>query len=164
MVNSPAELSNELVKFEKRLALKRIRQRDITCFSPTTCKHDFPPAVIPVKVQIDCRFYMPLLFGRFIVTRTLSTTFAHPASLTTKTSRLSLSDFLLRQRVLSLWRDIVRALNKIPKESSTREEMRTFAREEFERNKEVKDTTKIRYLVSTGRTQFDEMSRGFAGL
>ena len=106
---------------------------------------------------------MPLSSGRFLVTRTLSTTSAHSARIATNTPRLSLSDFLLRQRVLSLWRDIVRELNKIPKESSTREEVKNFAREEFERNKDVTDTTKIRYLVSTGRTQFDEMSRGFAG-
>ena len=99
----------------------------------------------------------------FIVTRTLSTTSAPSARIAVK-SHLSLSDFLLRQRVLSLWRDIVRAVNKIPKESPTREEMKAFAREEFERNKDVKDTTKIRYLVSTGRTQFDEMCKGFAGL
>ena len=103
-------------------------------------------------------------FCRFVVARTLSTTSAHSARIAVKKSHLSLSDFLLRQRVLSLWRDIVRAVNKIPKESPTREEMKTFAREEFDRNKDVKDTTKIRYLVSTGRTQFDDMCKGFAGL
>ena len=39
--------------------------------------------------------------------------------------------------------------------------MKVFAREEFERNREVRDTVKVRYLVSTGRTQFEEMRRGF---
>ena len=51
----------------------------------------------------------------------------------------------------------MRAIHKMPKGSSTRVEMRDFAREEFERNRNVTDTTKIRYLVSTGRTQFDAM-------
>lgn len=71
--------------------------------------------------------------------------------------QFSLGDFLLRQRVIGLWRDIVRAIYRMPKGSSTRIEMRDFAREEFERNKNVTDTTKIRYLVSTGRTQFESM-------
>lgn len=43
--------------------------------------------------------------------------------------------------------------------SSTREEMRTFARGEFERNKFVHDLGHIRYLISTGKTQFDSMKR-----
>lgn len=43
--------------------------------------------------------------------------------------------------------------------SSTRDEMRTFARGEFERNKFVHDLGHIRYLISTGKTQFDSMKR-----
>ena len=76
----------------------------------------------------------------------------------------SLGDFLLRQRVIGLWRDIIRAIHKMPKASSTRVEMRDFAREEFERNKRVTDTTKIRYLVSTGRTQFESMRGAVDGV
>ena len=37
--------------------------------------------------------------------------------------------------------------------------MREFARAEFERNREVNDIGHIRYLISTGRTQFDGMKR-----
>ena len=37
--------------------------------------------------------------------------------------------------------------------------MRTFARGEFERNKFVYDLGHIRYLISTGKTQFDSMRR-----
>ena len=73
---------------------------------------------------------------------------------------LSLSDFLLRQRVIELWRNVIRTVNKIPKNSSTYNEMKKFAREEFERNRNVTDPIKIRYLVSTGKTQLDEISRG----
>ena len=43
--------------------------------------------------------------------------------------------------------------------SSTRDEMRRFARDEFELHKNVTDLEKIKYLISTGRTQFIEMSR-----
>ena len=95
--------------------------------------------------------------------RNFSITSPTYARITSRVSGLSLSDFLLRQRVLGLWRDIVRATNKIPKESSARTELKTFAREEFERNRAVRDTTKIRYLVSTGRTMFDEIRMRFAG-
>jgi Complex 1 protein (LYR family) len=71
---------------------------------------------------------------------------------------LSLDQFLQRQRVISLWRDIVRATNKIPP-SSTRDEMRRYAREGFERNRSVTDLTQIRYLISTGKTEFEGMQR-----
>ncbi|TKA70799.1 hypothetical protein B0A55_06908 [Friedmanniomyces simplex] len=71
---------------------------------------------------------------------------------------LTLEHFVQRGRALALWRDIVRAIHKVPP-SSTREEMRTFARGEFERNKLVHDLGHIRYLISTGKTQFDSMRR-----
>lgn len=74
--------------------------------------------------------------------------------------RFSLSDFLLRQRVLKLWRDIMRTTNKIPKISPTRTELKRFAREEFERNRTVTDPVKIRYLVSTGKTQAEKIKEG----
>ena len=67
----------------------------------------------------------------------------------------SLSDFILRQRVIALWRDIVRTANRLPK--GTQYEMKKFAREEFERNRCVSDSVQIRYLVSTGKTQLDRM-------
>ncbi|KAH7059014.1 complex 1 protein-domain-containing protein [Macrophomina phaseolina] len=70
----------------------------------------------------------------------------------------SIMCFIQRQRVVSLWRDIVRALNKIPP-SPTRDELRRYARTEFERNRNVTDITHIRYLISTGKTEFDSMKR-----
>lgn len=71
---------------------------------------------------------------------------------------VSLEHFLQRQRVLGLWRDIVRSTKTIPNES-IRTEMRSFAKEEFERNRHVKDPTQIRYLISTGREQMKSMQR-----
>lgn len=71
---------------------------------------------------------------------------------------LGLDHFLQRQRVIALWREIVRAIYKIPA-SATRVEMRDFAREEFERNRHVEELSQIRYLISTGKTQFDSMRR-----
>ena len=71
----------------------------------------------------------------------------------------TLSQFLLRNRVLSLYRVIIRATNKIPHSSSSRHEMKSFARAEFERHRQVVDETTIRYLISTGKTEFEKMER-----
>ncbi|KAE8355606.1 complex 1 protein-domain-containing protein [Aspergillus coremiiformis] len=71
---------------------------------------------------------------------------------------ISLDHFLQRQRVLGLWRDIVRALHKIPN-SPMREELRNYARHEFERHRKVTDLQHIRYLLSTGKSEFDTMRR-----
>jgi hypothetical protein len=71
---------------------------------------------------------------------------------------MSLDHFLQRQRVMSLWREVVRATNKINQED-TRLEMRNFAREEFERYRNIDDLEHIRYLVSTGKEQLKSMSR-----
>jgi len=43
--------------------------------------------------------------------------------------------------------------------SPTKKEMREYARTEFERHRDVQDIGHIRYLISTGRTQFDGMKR-----
>ncbi len=37
--------------------------------------------------------------------------------------------------------------------------MKKFAREEFERHRAVTDGSKIRYLLSTGKTEFETMER-----
>ncbi|EFQ99819.1 hypothetical protein MGYG_02831 [Nannizzia gypsea CBS 118893] len=75
-----------------------------------------------------------------------------------KPSPLNLEQFLIRQRVLSLWRDILRSTKRIPN-SSTKHELRSFARGEFERHRNVTDAGHIRYLLSTGKTEFDTMRR-----
>ncbi|KAJ0419288.1 complex 1 protein-domain-containing protein [Aspergillus carlsbadensis] len=71
---------------------------------------------------------------------------------------ISLDHFIQRQRVIALWREIVRALNKIPN-SPTRSELRDYARQEFERHRNVTDLQHIRYLISTGKSEFDMMRR-----
>ncbi|KAJ5764519.1 hypothetical protein N7533_003200 [Penicillium manginii] len=60
---------------------------------------------------------------------------------------VSLDHFIQRQRTLTFWREIVRALHKIPP-SSTRDELHSYARQEFERHREVSDLGHIRYLLS----------------
>ncbi|KKK19500.1 hypothetical protein P175DRAFT_0501397 [Aspergillus ochraceoroseus IBT 24754] len=71
---------------------------------------------------------------------------------------ISLDHFIQRQRVISFWREIVRSLYKIPK-SPTRDELRDYARHEFERHRNVTDLQHIRYLLSTGKSEFEMMKR-----
>ncbi|OJJ41049.1 hypothetical protein ASPWEDRAFT_242207 [Aspergillus wentii DTO 134E9] len=75
-----------------------------------------------------------------------------------KKPAVSLDHFIQRQRVLGLWREIVRALNKVPN-SPTKDELHSYARDEFERHRNVTDLQHIRYLLSTGKSEFETMRR-----
>jgi len=75
-----------------------------------------------------------------------------------KAPSLSLEHFLLRSRVLGLYRDIARAVYRIPDADARREPM-MHAKGEFMRNKDVRDTGQIRYLASTGKAEWDGMRR-----
>ncbi|KAJ6082458.1 hypothetical protein N7499_007332 [Penicillium canescens] len=75
-----------------------------------------------------------------------------------KKPAVGLDHFIQRGRVLAFWREVVRALNKIPP-SSTRNELHNYARTEFERHREVSDLQHIRYLLSTGKAEFETMRR-----
>lgn len=78
-------------------------------------------------------------------------------------ANVSLDHFLQRGRALALWRQILRGTRRIT-DDSTRSEMREMARYEFKRNKNVTDITQIRYLISTGKTQWEGMERYIDGL
>lgn len=62
---------------------------------------------------------------------------------------LSLKQFLLRARVLSLYRAVLRATSPLP--APARAELREWARAEIERNRGVEGEDKIKYLVALGR-------------
>lgn len=76
---------------------------------------------------------------------------------------LSLEHFLQRVRVLSLYRTIIRSTRRIA-DPNTRAETRRFAREEFERHRGVTDLNHIRYLLSSGKTEWETMERYIDGL
>ncbi|EWC43821.1 hypothetical protein DRE_07330 [Drechslerella stenobrocha 248] len=67
---------------------------------------------------------------------------------------LGLDWFIQRSRVLGLWRDMLKTIRRI-EDPAAKDEMRTWARHEFKRNKEVRDTTQIRYLISQGKHDMD---------
>lgn len=75
----------------------------------------------------------------------------------------TLSEFLLRQRALHLYRAIVRATNRIPRTSATRAELKSYAREEFERVRGVAAGSRdARVLVERGEREFERV-RGWLG-
>ncbi|KAF3762075.1 hypothetical protein M406DRAFT_244156, partial [Cryphonectria parasitica EP155] len=76
---------------------------------------------------------------------------------------LSLDHFLQRARVLSFYRTILRGTRKIS-DPTVRDETRLFARHEIERHRNVQDIQHIRYLLSTGKTQWDSMERYIGGM
>ncbi|RVD86306.1 uncharacterized protein DFL_004590 [Arthrobotrys flagrans] len=73
-------------------------------------------------------------------------------------AKLGLDRWIQRSRVLALWREILRTVRRI-EDPATREEMRSWARHEFKRNKDVQETTQIRYLISQGRHEMETISQ-----
>ncbi|KAL3426858.1 LYR motif-containing protein 2 [Phlyctema vagabunda] len=78
-------------------------------------------------------------------------------------STISLDHFLQRGKAISLWRTILRDSRRIA-DANTRKETIDFARVEFKRNMHVTDISQIRYLIGTGKTQWDGMERYIDGL
>ncbi|KFX90135.1 hypothetical protein O988_08332 [Pseudogymnoascus sp. VKM F-3808] len=76
---------------------------------------------------------------------------------------VSLEHFLQRGKVLSLWRRVLRDTRRIG-DLQTRAETRKMARDEFELNRNVKDISQIKYLISTGKSQWDATERYIDGL
>ncbi|KAI1746780.1 complex 1 LYR protein [Xylaria castorea] len=76
---------------------------------------------------------------------------------------LSLDHFLQRARVLALYRTVLRGTRHIG-DPATRSETRSFARAEFERHRGVTDINHIRYLLSTGKTEWESMERYIGGM
>ncbi|KAF7562967.1 hypothetical protein G7046_g1132 [Stylonectria norvegica] len=74
---------------------------------------------------------------------------------------LSLDQFLQRSKALALYRTVLRGTKRIV-DPTTRAESRKYARDEFERHRNVKDS--VKYLLSTGKTEWEGMERYIDGL
>lgn len=61
---------------------------------------------------------------------------------------LDLRDFILRARVLKLYRQALRIIRRAPVDS--RAELRDIIRQEIEMNRNCNDKQKIRFLISDG--------------
>ncbi|KAH7256660.1 hypothetical protein BKA59DRAFT_468091 [Fusarium tricinctum] len=76
---------------------------------------------------------------------------------------LSLDQFIQRGRVLAFYRTILRGTKKIGN-PQTRTESRRYARDEFERRRNVTDSSHVRYLLSVGKTEWEGMERYIDGM
>lgn len=70
---------------------------------------------------------------------------------------LSLKEFLNRQRVLSLYHEILRTIYKI-QDGNDRKYMLAWAREEFDKNKSETDPETITQMIMRGKLTLREMS------
>ncbi|KAH7567082.1 hypothetical protein JRO89_XS07G0014400 [Xanthoceras sorbifolium] len=61
-----------------------------------------------------------------------------------------LQDFILRARVLKLYRQALRTARRAPLQASGESELRQTIRQEMEKNRDCKDKQKIRFLISEG--------------
>lgn len=69
---------------------------------------------------------------------------------------LTLKQFMLRQEVLKLYRDIFRCIRQVPDESN-RQELRSWARHDFRTNQKQTDDIAIKMLIQYGRKTLNEL-------
>lgn len=75
---------------------------------------------------------------------------------------LTFDQFLLRSRVLDLYRTILRGIQKIP-DPQTQAESKKYVREGFEQHRHVKEADHIRYLLSAGKAEWESAERYIGG-
>ncbi|KAL1542864.1 hypothetical protein AAHA92_19900 [Salvia divinorum] len=68
---------------------------------------------------------------------------------------LDLQDFLLRARVLKLYRQALRISRRAP--SDSKDEVRQIIRQEVENNRTCKDKQRIRFLISDGQERLKRL-------
>ena len=71
-------------------------------------------------------------------------------------SALNLKQFMLRQDVLKLYRDLLRTINKVPDENSRRE-LKLWLREDFRSNKGLKEEIAIKMSMQVGLRSLKEL-------
>ncbi|KAJ6649452.1 LYR motif-containing protein 2 [Pseudolycoriella hygida] len=69
---------------------------------------------------------------------------------------LNLKQFLLRQEVLKLYRDIFRTIRDVPEESS-RKELREWTRHDFRNNIHHTEEITIKMLLNHGKRSLSEL-------
>ncbi|KAJ8356060.1 hypothetical protein SKAU_G00188540 [Synaphobranchus kaupii] len=74
---------------------------------------------------------------------------------------LSLKQFLQRQKVLGLYRTMLRTIREVPSEHD-RKYLRDWAREEFKRNKGATDQDAIRMMVTQANMHLQDLQKSLA--
>ncbi|XP_023270672.1 LYR motif-containing protein 2 [Seriola lalandi dorsalis] len=74
---------------------------------------------------------------------------------------LSLKQFLQRQRILGIYRNMLRTIRQVPDEAD-RKYLRDWARDEFKRNKSATDQDAIRMMVTQANNHLEELQKSLA--
>ncbi|KAG9282436.1 LYR motif-containing protein 2 [Astyanax mexicanus] len=74
---------------------------------------------------------------------------------------LTLKQFLQRQKVLGLYRSMLRTIREVPEEAD-RKYLRDWAREEFKRNKEATNQDAIRMMITQANNHLQELKTSLA--
>uniref|UniRef100_A0A4W5NHM8 LYR motif-containing protein 2 n=1 Tax=Hucho hucho TaxID=62062 RepID=A0A4W5NHM8_9TELE len=74
---------------------------------------------------------------------------------------LTLKQFLQRQKVLSLYRNMLRTIRQVPDEGD-RKYLRDWARDEFKRNKNSTNQDAIRMMITQANMHHDELQSSLA--
>ncbi|KAA0708977.1 LYR motif-containing protein 2 [Triplophysa tibetana] len=74
---------------------------------------------------------------------------------------LTLKQFLQRQRVLGMYRDLLRSIRKVQNESDRRY-LRDWAREEFKRNKSETDQDVVRMMITQANNHLEDLRKSLA--
>lgn len=69
---------------------------------------------------------------------------------------LNLKQFMLRQQVLKLYKDIYRTINKVPDESS-KKDLKIWLREDFKKNKPLTEEIAIKMAMQVGLRSLKEL-------
>ncbi|XP_029903256.1 LYR motif-containing protein 2 [Myripristis murdjan] len=73
----------------------------------------------------------------------------------------SLKQFLQRQRVLSIYRNMLRTIRQVPDEGD-RKYLRDWAREEFKRNKTATNQDAIRMMITQANNHLETLQKSLA--
>jgi hypothetical protein len=71
--------------------------------------------------------------------------------------KFNLKYFLLSQQSLTLYRQFIKVISKIP-DHQTKDELHNQVRSEFERYRNIEETNKMEYLIVTGRKQLGKLN------
>ncbi|XP_070705674.1 LYR motif-containing protein 2 [Pempheris klunzingeri] len=74
---------------------------------------------------------------------------------------LSLKQFLQRQRILGIYRTMLRTIRQVPDEAD-RKYLRDWARDEFKRNKNATEQDAIRMMVTQANNHLEELQKSLA--
>ncbi|XP_026197088.1 LYR motif-containing protein 2 [Anabas testudineus] len=74
---------------------------------------------------------------------------------------LSLKQFLQRQKVLGIYRNMLRTIQQVP-DGNDRKYLKDWARDEFKRNKNATDQDSIRMMITQAKNHLEELQKSLA--